>query len=256
MSDKSASLVTQHLFADVLARVHAVCARARGRGPMARRHRFLARRGRAAARCQPWRHGDQRRDGAGQGRQGKAARSRRADRGKAARRRSGRFRRGRRSRLHQSHPEAAGLAGRAAHRAARGRGLRQKRDRPRRQGQCRIRLGQSDRADACRPLPRRGVRRCAVRACSHFAGYDVTREYYINDAGAQVDVLARSAFLRYREALGEDIGEIPEGLYPGDYLDAGRAGARGRAWRQAQGDAGERLAADRARQGHRHDDGR
>lgn len=51
-----------------------------------------------------------------------------------------------------------------------------------------------------------------------FAGYDVTREYYINDAGSQVDVLARSAFLRYREALGEDIGDIPEGLYPGDYL--------------------------------------
>lgn len=51
-----------------------------------------------------------------------------------------------------------------------------------------------------------------------FAGEDVTREYYINDAGAQVDVLARSAHLRYREALGEDIGTIPEGLYPGDYL--------------------------------------
>jgi arginyl-tRNA synthetase len=51
-----------------------------------------------------------------------------------------------------------------------------------------------------------------------FAGYDVTREYYVNDAGAQVDVLARSTYLRYREALGEDIGEIPEGLYPGDYL--------------------------------------
>ncbi|MEZ5854820.1 MAG: arginine--tRNA ligase [Hyphomicrobiaceae bacterium] len=51
-----------------------------------------------------------------------------------------------------------------------------------------------------------------------FAGWDVTREYYINDAGAQVDVLARSAYLRYREALGEPIGEIPEGLYPGDYL--------------------------------------
>jgi arginyl-tRNA synthetase len=51
-----------------------------------------------------------------------------------------------------------------------------------------------------------------------FAGYAVTREYYINDAGAQVDVLARSAFLRYREALGEEIGAIPEGLYPGDYL--------------------------------------
>ncbi len=51
-----------------------------------------------------------------------------------------------------------------------------------------------------------------------FAGYAVTREYYINDAGAQVDVLARSAFLRYREALGEDIGPIPDGYYPGDYL--------------------------------------
>jgi arginyl-tRNA synthetase len=51
-----------------------------------------------------------------------------------------------------------------------------------------------------------------------FAGFAVTREYYINDAGAQVDVLARSAYLRYREALGEDIGAIPEGLYPGDYL--------------------------------------
>ena len=51
-----------------------------------------------------------------------------------------------------------------------------------------------------------------------FAGHDVTREYYINDAGAQVDVLARSAYLRYLEALGEPIGDIPEGLYPGDYL--------------------------------------
>jgi arginyl-tRNA synthetase len=50
------------------------------------------------------------------------------------------------------------------------------------------------------------------------AGYMVTREYYINDAGAQVDTLARSVFLRYREALGETIGSIPEGLYPGDYL--------------------------------------
>ncbi|HLL28844.1 MAG TPA: arginine--tRNA ligase [Xanthobacteraceae bacterium] len=51
-----------------------------------------------------------------------------------------------------------------------------------------------------------------------FTSHQVTREYYVNDAGAQVDVLARSAYLRYREALGEKIGEIPEGLYPGDYL--------------------------------------
>jgi len=50
------------------------------------------------------------------------------------------------------------------------------------------------------------------------AGFRVTKEYYVNDAGGQVDTLARSAHLRYREALGEDIGEIPEGLYPGDYL--------------------------------------
>lgn len=51
-----------------------------------------------------------------------------------------------------------------------------------------------------------------------FAGYDVTKEYVINDAGAQIDVLGRSAMLRYRQALGEEIGEIPPGLYPGDYL--------------------------------------
>jgi arginyl-tRNA synthetase len=51
-----------------------------------------------------------------------------------------------------------------------------------------------------------------------FAGYQVTKEYYINDAGSQIDVLAKSVYLRYREALGEEIGEIPAGLYPGDYL--------------------------------------
>jgi arginyl-tRNA synthetase len=50
------------------------------------------------------------------------------------------------------------------------------------------------------------------------AGFRVTKEYYVNDAGAQVDTLARSLHLRYREALGENIGAIPEGLYPGDYL--------------------------------------
>src|SRR5690348_15540848 len=50
-------------------------------------------------------------------------------------------------------------------------------------------------------------------------GFRVTKEYYVNDAGAQVDTLARSLHLRYREKLGEDIGEIPEGFYPGDYLE-------------------------------------
>jgi len=80
----------------------------------------------------------------------------------------------------------------------------------------------------------------ALCSLLQFAGRDVTREYYINDAGAQVDLLARSAFLRYREALGEDIGSIPEGLYPGDYLKpVGQAlvaehGDRLRAMREAQ----------------------
>ena len=50
------------------------------------------------------------------------------------------------------------------------------------------------------------------------AGFRVTKEYYVNDAGAQVETLARSVHLRYREALGQDIGEIPEGMYPGEYL--------------------------------------
>lgn len=64
----------------------------------------------------------------------------------------------------------------------------------------------------------------ALAGLLEFAGYAVIREYYVNDAGSQVDTLARSAHLRYREALGEDIGAIPEGLYPGDYLiPAGRA---------------------------------
>jgi arginyl-tRNA synthetase len=58
----------------------------------------------------------------------------------------------------------------------------------------------------------------ALANLMQFAGFDVTKEYYVNDAGSQIDVLARSAFLRYREALGEKIGDIPEGLYPGDYL--------------------------------------
>ncbi len=58
----------------------------------------------------------------------------------------------------------------------------------------------------------------ALASLLEYAGHKVIREYYVNDAGGQVDVLARSVHMRYREALGEDIGEIPEGLYPGDYL--------------------------------------
>ncbi|MDD3289259.1 MAG: DALR anticodon-binding domain-containing protein, partial [Alphaproteobacteria bacterium] len=65
------------------------------------------------------------------------------------------------------------------------------------------------------------------------AGYDVTKEYYFNDAGSQVDVLARTSYLRYCEALGEDIGAIPDGLYPGEYMkEVGEALAKrdGKKW--------------------------
>src|SRR5204862_1338669 len=65
------------------------------------------------------------------------------------------------------------------------------------------------------------------------AGFAVHREYYINDAGAQIEALARSAHLRYREALGEEIKAIPEGLYPGEYLiETGQALAErdGKKW--------------------------
>jgi arginyl-tRNA synthetase len=58
----------------------------------------------------------------------------------------------------------------------------------------------------------------ALASLLAYAGFEVTREYYINDAGGQVDVLARSGHIRYREALGQQVGEIPEGLYPGEYL--------------------------------------
>ena len=75
-----------------------------------------------------------------------------------------------------------------------------------------------------------------------FAGYGVTREYYINDAGGQVDVLARSVHLRYREALGEDVGAVPEGLYPGDYLIPVGAGAGERVRRPVRDRARGRLA--------------
>ena len=85
-----------------------------------------------------------------------------------------------------------------------------------------------------------------------FTGYKVTREYYINDAGAQVDALARSAFLRYREALGEDDRRDPGRALSRRLSQAGRRGARrANTARAAARQARERMAADRARKGHR-----
>ncbi|WP_295564277.1 arginine--tRNA ligase [uncultured Sphingomonas sp.] len=88
----------------------------------------------------------------------------------------------------------------------------------------------------------------ALASLLEFAGNDVIREYYVNDAGGQVDVLARSAHLRYREALGEDVGAIPEGLYPGDYLvPVGKALADEFGDRYASAPEGEWLALFRTR---------
>ena len=88
----------------------------------------------------------------------------------------------------------------------------------------------------------------ALASLLEWNGAEVIREYYVNDAGGQVDVLARSAHLRYREALGEAVGEIPEGLYPGDYLvPVGQALAAEFGDRYANAPEGEWLALFRTR---------
>ncbi len=88
----------------------------------------------------------------------------------------------------------------------------------------------------------------ALASLLEFAGHQVVREYYVNDAGGQVDVLARSAHLRYREALGEQVGAVPEGLYPGDYLvPVGRALAEEFGDRYAAAPENEWLALFRTR---------
>ena len=88
----------------------------------------------------------------------------------------------------------------------------------------------------------------ALATLLEFAGHKVIREYYVNDAGAQVQVLARSVHIRYREALGEGVGEIPEGLYPGDYLvPVGKALAEEFGDKFAQAPEAEWLALFRTR---------
>ena len=126
--------------------------------------------------------------------------------------------------------------------------------RPRRQGQRRICLGQSDRTDACRPLPRRGVRRRAVwsAAIRRVRRHPRILHQRCRRAGRcaralGIPALPGSAWRKHRRNPGR---AVSRGL-----SRAGRAGARGRAWRQAQGDAGGLLAADRARRIDCHDDG-
>ena len=180
--------------------------------------RSVARRGRAAARCDARRHGDQCRHGAGEGRRQEAARA-------GGRRSPTRLRADDLvAKVDVAGPGFINLtlkpaAWTEALRAA----LRAGAD----YGKGDVGRGERSTSNTSRPIrPGRcmsatAAARCSAtrsRICWPSPATTVTREYYINDAGAQVDVLARSAFLRYREALGEDIGAIPEGLYPGDYL--------------------------------------
>ena len=94
----------------------------------------------------------------------------------------------------------------------------------------------------------------ALAGLLDFAGWEVTREYYINDGGAQVDVLARSAYERYREACGLEPA-IAEGLYPGRLPDPGRRGAEGAVRHEPARPARVGLAGRGARDRHRGDDG-
>ena len=147
---------------------------------------------------------------------------------------------------------ATGVVGRVAHpRRASASSWRARRRW--REGRCRICLGESHRPD---DMSATAAARCWAMRCAACAVRGLRRHArdYINDAGAQVDALARSAFLRYREALGEEIGAIPEGLYPGDYLKpVGQALA---ARNMATGSRRCRRAGGcRRARGHRDDDG-
>ena len=95
----------------------------------------------------------------------------------------------------------------------------------------------------------------ALAALLAKAGFQVEREYYINDAGAQVDILARSTHLRYREALGEAIGPLPDGYLSRRISDRNRPGARPARRAKMARSAGKRVARSGARLCHRADDG-
>ena len=188
---------------------------------------LCAHRGRAAARGEPRRSRHQCGDGARQGRRPEAARTRREDRGRAA----ASFREVTKTEI--AGPGFINLTlDPAVWRAALAR------RRPRRRGlrpQAASARGKPVNVEyvSANPTGPMHVGHCrgavfgdALANLLAFAGFAVTREYYINDAGAQVDVLARSAYLRYREALGEDIGAIPGGTLSGRLSEAGRRGAR------------------------------
>ena len=213
-----------------------------------------ARRGRAAARSEPRRHGDQRRHGAGEGRGQEAARTGREDRRSIARRRHDRPR---------STSPAPGFINLTLKPHVWGEELRVVLAAGKEYGRSDIGDGEKVNVEYVSANPtgpmhvghgRGAVFGDALANLLAFAGFDVTREYYINDAGAQVDVLGalgvpalpRGARRRHRHSGGTLSGRLSQ---------AGRRRARGRVWHEAQGDERGRMAADRARQGRRHDDG-
>ena len=238
----------QNIFAAVLDKVRAADDALIADGVLPAGTRPVPHRGRAAARA---RHGDMATNAAmvlAKDAGGKPRELAATDRCKAACRRAGGKGRGRGAGLHQPDPQAGGLDRRLARDACSGRGLRTQR----------CRAGDAVNVEYVSANPtgpmhvghgRGAVFGDALANLLAFSGFEVTREYYINDAGAQVDVLARSAFLRYREALGEDIGAIPEGLYPGDYLKPVGAALAAELRREPEGQAGGGMAAAGARPG-------
>jgi arginyl-tRNA synthetase len=172
--------------------------------------------GRAAARRRPWRHGDQCRDGAGQARGAEAARYRRGAGRKLARD----------PRIDSAEVAGPGFLNLRLAPAESGTGCPAAlagatNSENRRSGQGRKVNVEFVSANPTGPMhvghTRGAVFGDALARLLDFAGYDVTREYYINDGGAQVDVLARSVYLRYLEAHGQDVA-FEDGTYPGDYL--------------------------------------
>ena len=229
---------SRHLFADVLARVHAVCCRARRRRRAAGGHSIC--RGSWSSRRATPSHGDMATNAAMV--LAKDAKTKPRDLAERSPRNCAPTRL-----IDKAEVAGPGFinltlkpqvwSDALAHRAARGRRLRPQRDR----------RGEKVNVEyvSANPTGPMHVGHCrgavfgdALASLLSFAGYDVTREYYINDAGAQVDVLARSAFLRYREALGRRHRRDPGRALSRRLSEAGRAGACRRARRQAAERAG------------------
>ncbi len=174
---------------------------------------------RAQPRFQPRRLHQQHRAAAGQAGAAPSARAGRGDRRGAAAEHAARARRSRRRRLHQLPPRAWRARGRAAAGVAAGRALRCEHCRRWRTSPARIRVRESHRAAARRTRAPGRLRGYAREPAAPPCGYQVQREYYINDAGRQMDILTVSTWIRYLEHCGETLA-FPSNGYRGDYVHA------------------------------------